>query len=151
MCVYVYRNTYYWKLFKILLGSRLAVFIVLYKQNLTNVFSQIHNLHAVPWQVSNYLWFLSLHLFACLSSNYHIVPTVPVKVKQTERLPTTQRDAGRCTHGYPTVSVLCFNSGKGVVLAFLWHILCWNELTCSPGAAVEGREWKSERIYTWQG
>ena len=45
-------------------------------------FSQIHNLHAVLWQAGNYVWFLSLHLFACLSLNYHTVPTVPVKVKQ---------------------------------------------------------------------
>lgn len=88
------------------------------------------------WQLGNNFWFPSLLLFAFLSLNYH---TVPVRVK---RLRAMLR--GR-NHRYLMVPVLCFNSGWGLSWLSRGASLRWDELTCSPGAAVEGRERESER------
>lgn len=101
------------------------------------------------WQVGNYFCFLSL--FACLSLNYHIVPTLPVKVKQLRGC----RPLGAMLGGAPmgiSWFLCCASTVDGGCLCFPpGASLCWDELTCSPGAAVGGRERESEGIYTWQG
>lgn len=88
----------------------------------------------LSWQVGNDFWFLSLLLFAFLSLNYRTAPTVPVRVKQLRAM------LRGCTHRYLMIPVLYFNSGWGLSWLSRGASLCWDELTCYPGAAVEVRE-----------
>lgn len=92
----------------------------------------------LSWQVGNDFWFLCLLLFAFLSLNYRTAPTVPVRVKQLREM------LRGCTHRYLMIPVLYFNSGWGLSWLSRGASLCWDELTCYPGAAVEVRERERE-------
>lgn len=79
-------------------------------------------------------------LYTCLPACLWITKQVPrclLKVRQLR--------------GRLMVPMLCFSRGWGLPWLSRGTSLCWDELTCSPGASVEGRERESQGFYCWQG
>ena len=111
-------------------------------------FLQIHYLHAVLWQAGNYVWFLSLHMFACLSLNYHTVPTVPVKVKQLKGCRALAAMLGGAPMG-TTRFLWCASTADGGCLGFpvvhLYAEMNWHALLEQPSKEARERERERER------
>lgn len=109
-------------------------------------FFQIHYLHAVLWQAGNYVWFLSLHMFACLSLNYHTVPTVPVKVKQLKGCRALAAMLGGAPMG-TTRFLWCASTADGGCLGFpvvdLYAEMNWHALLEQPSKEEREKERES--------